>query len=95
MNKRKEYIESLAAQMGEWEVQIDLLSNKSRGPTPEEKFEYAKTIAALQLRRDEAEVKLHEVSSASDDEWEGLITGTDHLLGEIRTILRDTIMKLE
>lgn len=95
MNKSTEYVESLSARMVEWDVQIDLLKNKSNNAKPKERFAYANAIAALQLKRDEAAVKLQEVSSAGDDEWEGLITAKEHVLGEIRTILRDTIMKIK
>jgi len=95
MNKPTEYVESLSAQMVEWDAQIDLLENKSKSATPKEKFECANAIAALELKRDEAAVKLQEVSSASEDEWKDLLTGTEHVMGEIRTMLRDTIMKIK
>jgi hypothetical protein len=94
MDKRTEYVESLSAQMVEWDAQIDLLKNKSNSATPEKKFEYATAIAALQLKLDEAAVKLQGISTASGDEWEELITGSEHVLGEIRTMLRDTITKI-
>jgi len=94
MDKRTEYVESLSAQMVEWEAQIDLLENKSISAKPEKKFEYATAIAALQLKRDEAAVKLQGISTANGDEWEELITGCEHVLGELRTMLRDAITKI-
>src|SRR6185369_8307152 len=94
MDKRTEFVESLSTQMVEWEAQIDLLKNKSNSATPEKKFEYANAIAVLQLKRDEAAVKLQGISNASGDEWEELITGSEHVLGEIRTMLRDAITKI-
>jgi hypothetical protein len=48
----------------------------------------------LQLKRDEVKVKLHGISFASDDEWEGLKTGTEHALGEVRTMLHEAISKI-
>ncbi len=94
MDKRTEYVESLSAQMVEWEAQIDLLKSRSNSATPEKKFEYATAIAALQLKLDEAAVKLQGISTASGDEWEELITGSEHVLSEIRTMLRDVITKI-
>jgi len=94
MDKRTEFVESLSTQMVEWEAQIDQLKNKSNSATPEKKFEYANAIAALQLKRDEAAVKLQGISNASGDEWEELITGSEHVMGEIRTMLRDAITKI-
>jgi hypothetical protein len=94
MDKRTEFVESLSAQMVEWDQQIDQLRNKSRSAPPRTKFELSKAIAALQLKRDEAAVKLQGISSAGDDDWEELISGSEHVLGEIRTMLRDAITKI-
>ena len=94
MDKRTEFVESLSTQMVEWEAQIDLLENKSNSAAPEKKFEYATAIAALQLKRDEAAVKLQGISNATGDEWEELVTGSEHVMGEIRTMLRDAITKI-
>lgn len=95
MDKRTEYVEKLSAQMVEWDTQIDLLKDKAESSTPETKLDYSDAIAALQLKRDEAAVKLQGVSAASDDEWEELKTGTENVWNEVRTILHDTIMKIK
>lgn len=95
MDKRTEYVEKLSAQMVEWDAQIDLLKDKAERATPEARFEYAKAIAALQLKRDEAAVKLQGIAAASDDEWEDLKTGTEQVWDEVKTILRDAIMKIK
>jgi hypothetical protein len=93
MDKRTEYVEKLSAQMVEWDVQIEKLKEKTENATPEVKFAYANTIAALQLKRDEAAMKLQGISTASDDEWEELKNGTERVWGEISNALRDAIMK--
>ncbi|MBE0502922.1 MAG: hypothetical protein IBX46_02235 [Desulfuromonadales bacterium] len=93
MNKRTEYVEKLSAQMVEWDVQIELLKEKTEGAPPEVKYEYANAIAALQLKRDEAAMKLQGISAASDAEWEELKTGTEQVWNEISNALRDAIMK--
>ena len=95
MDKQTEYVERLSAQMVEWDNQIDQLKDKAERATPESKHEYCSAIAALRLKRDEAAVKLQGISVASDDEWEDLKNGTEHVWGEVRTILHDTIMKIK
>ena len=95
MDKRTEYVEKLSAQMVEWDTQIDLLKDKAESTTPETKIDYSNTIAVLQLKRNEAAVRLQGISAASDDEWEELKTGTEHVCGEVRTILRDAIMNIK
>jgi hypothetical protein len=93
MDKRTEYVEKLSAQMVEWDVQIERLKDKAESATPEEKFEYSNTIAALQLKRDEAAVKLQGLSAASEDEWETLKAGAEQIWDEVRKSLRDAITK--
>jgi hypothetical protein len=93
MNKRTEFVETLSAQIVEWDTQIERLKEKAESSTPEKKFEYSKTIAALQLKRDQAAVKLKGISTASDDEWEDLKTGAEQILGEVQNILSAAIMK--
>jgi hypothetical protein len=79
--------------MVEWDVQIDRLKDQVENANPEEKFEYSKNISALQLKRDEAAVKLQGISAAGDDEWEDLKTGAEQIWDEVRTVLRDAIGK--
>lgn len=93
MDKRTEFVEKLSAQIVEWDVQIERLKEKTENARPEVKFEYANTIATLQLKRDEAAAKLQGISVASDDEWEDLKTGTEQVWGEISHALRDAILK--
>lgn len=95
MDKRTEYVETLSAQMVEWDVQIDLLKDRAKSATPEALSDYSSAIAALQLKRDEAAAKLQGISAAGDDEWEDLKTGTDQIWGEVTTILRDAIKKIK
>ena len=95
MDKRTEYVEKLSAQMVEWDAQIDLLKDKAESAPPESKSDYTNAIAALQIKRDEAAAKLQGISAASDDEWQDLKTGTEKVWDEVRTILRDAIMKIK
>jgi hypothetical protein len=95
MDKRTEYVEKLSAQMVEWDVQIDQLKDKAKSAVSESKSDYSNAIAALQLKRDEAALRLQGISAASDDEWEDLKTGTEIVWGEVRTILHDAILKIK
>lgn len=95
MNKRTEYVEKLSAEMVKWEVQIDLLKERAESATPEVKFAHARIISALQLKRDEAALKLQGISAASDDEWEEMKEGTEQVWSEISNGLRDAIVKTQ
>jgi hypothetical protein len=95
MDKRTEYVEKLSAQMVEWDVQIERLKEKIEFAAAEVKFTYANTIAALQLKRDEAALQLQGISTASDDEWEELKTGAEQTWEAISNALRDAIVKTQ
>lgn len=95
MDKRTEYVEKLSAQIVEWDAQIDRLRDKAESASLDEKFEFNNAIATLQLKRDEAAEKLQGISTATDDEWEELKAGTERVWGEIRTILRDAVLKIK
>jgi chromosome segregation ATPase len=95
MDKRTEYVEKLSAQMMEWDTEIERLKDKAESSTPESKSDHSEAIAALQQKRDEAAQKLQGISAATDDEWEDLKTGTDQVWGEVRTILRDAVLKIK
>ena len=95
MDKRTEYAEKLSAQMVEWDAQIDQLKIKATSATPEARLEYSNAIAALQLKRDEAALKLQNISAASDDEWEDLKTGMEQIWSDLTTLLGDAIKKIK
>jgi hypothetical protein len=94
MDKRTEYVENLSSQMVEWDAQINQLKIKATSAMPETRLEYSNAIAALKVKRDEAALKLQGISAASDSEWEDLKTGTEQVWEDVRTMLRDAIMKI-
>lgn len=93
MDKRTEYVEKLSAQMVEWEVEIERLQQQSENATAEARAESARTIAALQLKRDQAAEKLQGIATASDDEWEEMKTGAEQIWTEVKELLRGIIKK--
>jgi putative heme iron utilization protein len=95
MEKRTEYVEKLSAQMVEWDAQIDRIKIKATSSTAEARHGYANAIAALQAKRDEAAAKLQGISTAGDDEWEELKTGTEEVWGNLTTMLHDAVMKIK
>lgn len=94
MDKQTEYVEKLSAQMVEWDAQIDLLKEKAENATAEEKYEYSRTIATVQLKRDQAAEQLLGISTASADEWEDMKTAAEQTWGEVREFLRETLRRI-
>lgn len=94
MDKQTEYVESLSAQIVEWDAQIDLLKDKAESAASGEKAEYYNEIESLQLRRDKAAQELQGIAPTSDDTWGDAKTGSEDVLDEVRTILSDAITKI-
>jgi hypothetical protein len=80
--------------MVEWDRQIDQLKIKVTSATPEAKLEYSNAIKALQLKRDEAAIKLQNIPITSDDEWDVFKKGIDQIWDDVTTLLRDAIKKI-
>jgi hypothetical protein len=95
MDKRTQYVEKLSAQMVEWDTKIEQLKDRAQSSRPGSSSDSAQAIAALQQKRDEAALKLQGVSAASDHEWEDVKAGTNQVLGEVKSILRDAILKIK
>ena len=93
MDKRTEYVEKLSAQMVEWDVQIDHIKDQAESAAPEAKFDYAKLIAALQLKRDRAAIELQGIAAATDDEWEDLKAGAEQIWHEVQNVFSDALKK--
>ncbi|MBN2644099.1 MAG: hypothetical protein JXR59_01345 [Desulfuromonadaceae bacterium] len=87
-DKRTKFVEKLSAQMVEWDVQIDNLREKVENTTGEAKAEYAKTISALQLKRDQAAEKLQGIAMTTTDEWEDIKEAAEQIWDEIKDLLR-------
>jgi hypothetical protein len=94
MDKQTEYAESLSARMVEWDLQIDALKYKADSAAPGSGHDYAGEIAALQLKRDQAAHELQGISPTSDDDWQDIKTGSNHVMDEVRTIVHDAITKI-
>lgn len=84
-DKRKAYEEKLAAQIHELSARITLLKARADKATAEAKIEYAKSIENLQLKRDAARAKLHELKAAGDEAWDDLKAGAEKAWDELKS----------
>jgi hypothetical protein len=95
MDRKTEYVETLSAQVVEWDAQLDLLKYRAENAPAELQSAYRQKIAALLLKKKEAELKLQGISAASDDTWEEMKEGTENVWNEVRSDLHDAIMNIK
>jgi hypothetical protein len=95
MNKQTADAENLSAQIVEWDNQIELLKDQAKSDTAGVKSENAGAIAALQLKRDQAALKLQGIARTSDEKWEDVKTGSEDVLDEVKGLIKDTITQIK
>jgi hypothetical protein len=83
-NKRKAFEEKLDAQINELNAQIALFKAKADKAKAEAKVEYYKSIEGLQLKRDTARAKLHELKASGDEAWDDLKTGAEKAWEDVK-----------
>ena len=94
MDKQTEFVERLSAQIVEWDAQIELLKDKDDSATSGEKSGYTDEIRTLQIKRDEAALKLQGIAPTSNDEWGDIKKGSENTMDEVRTMVSDAITKI-
>lgn len=94
MDRRTEYVEKLSAEIVAWDNQIARLTESAERAASKMPDRYSHLITMLQRKRDEAAQKLQEISVAGDHEWREIKSGTEHVWGEVRTLLHDAIVKI-
>jgi chromosome segregation ATPase len=94
-DKRKAFEEKLDAQINELNAQIAMLKAKADKAKAEAKLEYYKSIEALQLKRDTARAKLHELKSAGDEAWDDLKSGAEKAWDDLKSAFHAAAAKFK
>jgi hypothetical protein len=95
LDKRKAYEEKFDAQLKEWSAEIALLNARADKAKAETKIEYYKMIETLQGKQDSARLKLQQLRTAGDDEWEDLKTGAENVWTEVKSAFQSAATKFK
>lgn len=79
MADRKAYIDKLAAQLKQWDAEIEKLEAKAQQAKAEARAEFNQRIEELRRKKTSAQNKL-EIKQASEAAWEELKAGADQVL---------------
>ncbi len=85
MKTKNEYIDSLAAELKEWGVQLDLLGVKADNAKAFAKLRYAEELKVLHAQQDAAAAKMEELEAASGDAWAAVKGTADIVWNDLRT----------
>jgi len=82
--KREAYIEKLAAQLKEWNVQIDGLIAKAEKAKTDAGAEYTRQIENLNQKKETAAKKLEELKGKGEGAWEDIAAGMEKVLDDLK-----------
>jgi translation elongation factor EF-Ts len=74
MNERQEYIDKLAAQLKEWDNEIEKLQAKVKHASQDVKEKYQAEMANIIEKRDAAKSKLTEIQQSTLEAWQRIET---------------------
>lgn len=94
MQDREAFIQKLEAQMREWSTRFEKLKGRARKASSARRAEYAKQIATLQKRREEAGEKLRELRGAGEHAWEELREAIEKAWEEMAEGLEGALSRL-
>lgn len=95
MKTKDQYIESLAAELKEWNAQIALLTAKAEKAALGVKHKCSDELEALQDKQEAASEKLKELSEASSDAFESAKQSADKIWDELRSGLAKVASKFD
>jgi nucleotide-binding universal stress UspA family protein len=89
--KKKAYQEKIETQLKEWGARIEELKAKAEMSRTELKVKYQKQIEDLRVKQEVVQQKLRQLKESGAETWEGLRTGIEKSLGELKGSLDSTI----
>jgi len=93
MEDKRSYLQKLAAQLQEWDTEIDELKVKSHLAKADAKDELAKQIDELRTKKEAARSKLQQLQDSGDEAWDDIKAGVEKSWTELRGAFRSAMSK--
>jgi len=77
MSMKESYLQKLQVQLNQWSAKIDKLKAMADKADADARLEYYEQIDELRVKQAAANIKLRELTDASDDAWEDLKAGIE------------------
>lgn len=95
MDKETELVEKISAQIVQWETEIDQLNYKAENGSEQERTACLEQIGVLQRKREEAQATLQGIGTESTDTVEDIKKGAHGVMDNVKSGLRDAILKIK
>jgi len=93
MEDKKSYLQKLAAQLQEWDTEIDELKVKAHLAKADAKDELDKQIDELRTKKEAARSKLQQLQDSGDEAWDDIKAGVEKSWTELRGAVRSAMSK--
>jgi hypothetical protein len=77
MEDKKSYLQNLADQLHQWDVEIDELSGRAGKARAEAKTEHLNGIDDLRTKKEAAQNQMKQLQTAGDDAWDDMKAGVE------------------
>lgn len=77
MNSREEYIRRMKVKLEEWNIELDLLSDKAEKAAAGARNEFLSQIDALKGKQADTRRKIEELQHAGEGAWEDMKSGVE------------------
>ncbi|MDZ7290157.1 MAG: coiled coil domain-containing protein [candidate division KSB1 bacterium] len=94
MEDKKSYLQKLAAQLREWDTEIEELKVKAEKVTAEAHTEILRQIEELRAKKEVVQNKLQQLQEVGDDAWEDIKVGVERSWTELKGAFRSAFAKL-
>jgi hypothetical protein len=84
METRELYRQKYEAQLHEWSAKIGVLEAQADQLTAQAKIDAKPHFDGLRLKLAAASAKLHEIAEATDDRWDDVKKGADHVWNDFK-----------
>ncbi|ASF47111.1 sll1863 family stress response protein [Methylovulum psychrotolerans] len=85
MKTKNDYIDSMAAELKAWGMQIDVLTAQAERSVGTAKLKYTQELNSLRGHQQAATLKMRDLETASDDTWENIKETADKVWDDLRT----------
>jgi len=93
MDDKQSYLQKLAAQLQQWDKEIDQLKVKADIAKAEAKTELLKQIDELRAKKQTAQGRLSELQAAGDEAWDDIKTGVEKSWTEMKGAFKSAMSK--
>lgn len=84
MTKRDEYVETLKAQLDQWNAEIAKWEAKAKDVEAGARAEYEKRLVAVREQREQSMYQLRLLQGAAGDAWMEMMRGTEEAWARMR-----------